>query len=62
MILNFSQNDAMLASSHDLNHMSELSIEYNSALEREKELNERYENLFKFLQNHVKDSQVSQIP
>ena len=38
--------------------MSELSIEYASALEREKETSERYEDLFHFLQSHVKDSQV----
>ena len=44
---------------HDSNHMSELSIEYSSALEREKELCRRYEDLFSFLRNHIKDSQVS---
>ena len=43
----------------DALHMSELSIEYQSALEREKELAKRYEDLFNFLQMHVKDSQVS---
>jgi len=39
--------------------MSELSIEYQSVLEREKELAKRYEDLFNFLQMHVKHSQVS---
>ena len=41
---------------HDV---SELSIEYQSALQREKELARRYEDLFSFLHVHVKDSQVS---
>ena len=39
--------------------MSELSIEYQGALQREKELARRYEDLFGFLHMHVKDSQVS---
>ena len=38
--------------------MSELSIEYAAALEREKELGRRYDDLFNFLQSHVKESQV----
>jgi len=38
--------------------MSELSIEYSSALEREKELSRRYEDLFTFLRTHIKESQV----
>jgi len=38
--------------------MSEFSLEYTSALEREKELNRRYEDLFSFLQTNIKDSQV----
>ena len=47
--------------SHDSSHMmSELSIEYSSALEREKELGRRYEDLFSFLQINIKVSQVSQ--
>ncbi len=45
--------------SHDSTNMSELSIEYSSALEREKELTRRYEELFSFLRSHVKGSQVS---
>ena len=40
-------------------HMSELSIEYQGTLQREKELARRYEDLFSFLHMHVKDSQVS---
>ena len=43
---------------HDAGHMSELSIEYQGALQREKELARRYEDLFGFLHMHVKDSQV----
>ena len=39
--------------------MSELSIEYAAALEREKELGRRYDELFNFMQSHVKESQVS---
>ena len=39
--------------------MSELSIEYAAALEREKELGKRYDDLFNFLQSHVKESQVN---
>ena len=44
--------------SHEAN-MSELSIEYAAALEREKELGKRYDDLFNFLQSHVKESQVN---
>ena len=51
------QSEAAIPS-HDPTHMSELSIEYSSALEREKELSRRYEELFTFLRAHVKDSQV----
>ena len=43
---------------HESNHMSEIAIEYTSALEREKELGRRYDELFGFMQNHVKGSQV----
>jgi hypothetical protein len=53
------QSEAGIPPTHDSNHMSELSIEYSSALEREKELNRRYEDLFGFLRSHIKDSQVS---
>lgn len=53
-----SQSEAGIPS-HDSSHvMSELSIEYSSALEREKELGRRYEDLFSFLRSHIKDSQV----
>jgi hypothetical protein len=38
--------------------MSELSIDYAGALEREKELGRRYDELFGFMQSHVKESQV----
>ena len=38
--------------------MSELSIDYAGALEREKELGRRYDELFTFMQSHVKESQV----
>ena len=44
---------------HDQSKMSELSIEYQSALEREQELSRRYEGLFGFLSHHVKNSEVS---
>ena len=43
--------------SHEAN-MSELSIEYAAALEREKELGRRYDELFNFMQSHVRESQV----
>ena len=43
---------------HDQSNMSELSIEYQSALEREKDLSRKYEELFGFLSHHVKNSQV----
>ena len=39
-------------------NMSELSIEYAAALEREKELGRRYDELFNFMQSHVRESQV----
>lgn len=42
---------------HEAN-MSELSIDYAGALEREKELGRRYDELFIFMQSHVKESQV----
>ena len=44
---------------HDSSHMSELAIEYSSALEREKEMGLRYEDLLSFLQTNIKDSQAS---
>ena len=43
---------------HEANIMSELSIDYAGALEREKELGRRYDELFVFMQSHVKESQV----
>lgn len=43
---------------HEANMMSELSIDYAGALEREKELGRRYDDLFAFMQSHVKESQV----
>lgn len=59
LLLSSLQSEAGIPT-HDTNHMSELSIEYSSALEREKELSRRYEDLFSFLRSHIKDSQVSE--
>ena len=55
--LNSSVQGESAIPSHEAN-MSELSIEYAAALEREKELGKRYDDLFNFLQSHVKESQV----
>ena len=51
------QGESSIAT-HEVNNMSELSIEYAAALEREKELSRRYDDLFTFLHSHVKESQV----
>ncbi len=61
-ILNFIFQSETAISSHDPNHMSELTIEYSSAIEREKEQKRRYEDLFKFLQTNIKSTQVGFLP
>jgi len=54
----FKQQGESSIPTHESSHMSERSLEYASALEREKECARRYDDLFCFLQSHIKDSQV----
>lgn len=52
-----SQADSSLPS-HETNHMTEHTLDHSSALEREREVARRYDDLFVFLQSHMKDTQV----